>query len=217
MLLGRAAFGLVAEAQGDRGLGPVIAAHPELVEEVAVDGGNPDVDTRADLVALIERAWAARVVANRDQVDRFREIPDGTDFYAPVSGLFRADPRRTDDASLDVLRRHLRPGETWLDIGAGAGRYALPIAADLAASGGRVIALDPSRGMLGALRELATEFTIDNVEVDRGSLAARPMPRRRRRSRQTSRSSRTSATTSRRSGRSCGRWRPRPGGCVWRS
>jgi CTP:molybdopterin cytidylyltransferase MocA/SAM-dependent methyltransferase len=168
VLLGRAAFRLVEEVQGDRGLGPVIAAHPELVREVAVDGGNPDVDTRADLLALIERAWAARVIANRDQVDRFREVPDGTDFYAPVSGLFRADPRRTDDASLDVLRRHLRPGDTWLDIGAGAGRYALPLAADLAASGGRVIALDPSRGMLGALRELATEFAIDNVDVVEG-------------------------------------------------
>ena len=49
VLLGRAAFGMVEEVQGDRGLGPVIAAHPELVREVAVDGGNPDVDTRADL------------------------------------------------------------------------------------------------------------------------------------------------------------------------
>lgn len=168
VLLGRAAFSLVAAASGDRGLGPVIAAHPDLVQEVIVEGANPDMDTRADLVGLVEAAWAARVVANREQVDRFREVPDGSDFYAPVSGLFRADPRRTDDPSLDSLRGLLRTGETWLDIGAGAGRYALPIAADLAASGGRVIALDPSIGMLGALRELATEFDIANVEVVQG-------------------------------------------------
>ena len=164
-------------------------------------------------MALIERAWAARVIANRDQVDRFREVPDGADFYAPVSGLFRADPRRTDDASLDVLRRHLRPGETWLDIGAGAGRYALPLAADLAASGGRVIALDPSRGMLGALRELATEFAIDNVTSSKVA-GRRPI---RRHSPLTSRSSPTSATTSRRSDRSSARWRRPRGGCAWRS
>ena len=31
-----------------------------------------------------------------------REVPDGTDFYAPVSGLFRADPTRTDEPTLAV-------------------------------------------------------------------------------------------------------------------
>ncbi len=168
VLLGRAAFDLADAAAGDRGLGPAIAAHPELVLEVPVDEANPDVDTRGDLVDLVEAAWAARVRANRDQVDRFREVPDGADFYAPVSGLFRADPRRTDDPSLDVLRAEVRPGETWLDIGAGAGRYALPIAADLAPSGGRVIALDPSAGMLDALRDLAAAFDIDNVDIHEG-------------------------------------------------
>jgi CTP:molybdopterin cytidylyltransferase MocA len=165
VLLGRAAFGLVASATGDRGLGPLLASHPELIHEVPVAGDNPDVDTRADLVAMLETAWAARVRANREQVDRLREVPDGTDFYAPVTGLFRADPTRTDEPALDVLRRLVRPGETWLDIGAGAGRYALPIAADLAPSGGTVIAVDPSRGMLGALTELAEEHGIANVRI----------------------------------------------------
>lgn len=165
VLLGRAAFDLAASASGDRGLGPLLMAHPELVREVAVTGDNPDVDTRADLVAMLESAWAARVRANRDQVDRVREVPDGADFYAPVTGLFRADPGRTDEPALEVLRGLVRAGETWLDIGAGAGRYALPIAADLASSGGAVIAVDPSKGMLDALRELAAEHGIDNVRV----------------------------------------------------
>ena len=31
-------------------------------------------------------------------------------------------------ALLDILLSLARPGETWLDIGAGAGRYALPLA-----------------------------------------------------------------------------------------
>jgi CTP:molybdopterin cytidylyltransferase MocA len=165
VLVGREAFGLVAEASGDRGLGPVIAAHPELVREIAIDlpGGNPDIDTRADLVTLLETAWAARVRANAEQVDRFREVPDGTDFYAPVTGLFRADPTRTDDPSLDALLRWVRPGERWLDIGAGAGRYALPIARSLAVSGGEVVAIDPSASMLDGLREIAAEHGIDNV------------------------------------------------------
>ncbi|MEA2613270.1 MAG: hypothetical protein QOI52_1229, partial [Chloroflexota bacterium] len=61
VLLERAAFPLIAETTGDRGLGPLIEAHPELVREVPVDvpGGNPDLDTRADLVTLLETAWAA--------------------------------------------------------------------------------------------------------------------------------------------------------------
>ncbi len=165
VLVGREAFGLVAEATGDRGLGPVIAAHPDLVREVrvAIPGGNPDVDTRADLVALLETAWAARVRANAEQVDRFREVPDGTDFYAPVTGLFRADPTRTDEPALAFLLGLVWPGERWLDIGAGAGRYALPIARALAPSGGEVVAIDASASMLAGLREIAAEHGIHNV------------------------------------------------------
>ena len=167
VLLGRAAFGLVESLTGDRGLGPLLGSHTELVRAVPVGGTNPDVDTPADLVALLEARWAERVRANRDQVDRHREIPDGSDFYAPVTGLFRADPTRTDEPALDRLLELVTPGETWLDIGAGAGRYALPIARSLAPSGGSVIAVDPSAGMLDALRELASEFAIDNVEIVR--------------------------------------------------
>jgi molybdenum cofactor cytidylyltransferase len=52
VLLFRAAFALAEEASGDRGLGPVLAARPELVLAVPVAGANPDVDTRADLDRL---------------------------------------------------------------------------------------------------------------------------------------------------------------------
>lgn len=44
---------LADELAGDRGFGPVLAAHPELVRHVEVDGDNPDVDTRADLDRLV--------------------------------------------------------------------------------------------------------------------------------------------------------------------
>jgi CTP:molybdopterin cytidylyltransferase MocA/SAM-dependent methyltransferase len=170
VLLGRAAFALVEAAEGDRGLGPVIAANPALVRVVDVsrlvpDQGNPDLDTPADHVRLLTDAWAARVRANREQVDRIREVPDGADFYGPVTALFRADPTRTDEPALDALLSHIRAAETWLDIGAGAGRYALPVARALAPSGGRVIAVDPSAGMLAGLREIAAEHGIDNVDV----------------------------------------------------
>src|SRR4029079_1494870 len=103
---------------------------------------TPDGATVAALAAFLETAWASRVRANREQVERIREVPDGQDFYAPVSSLFRADPTRTDDPVLHVLLDLVRHGETWLDVGAGAGRFALPIARALDESGGEVVALD---------------------------------------------------------------------------
>ena len=55
ILLLRAAFGLVDEAEGDTGLAPVLARHPELVTRVEVGDHAPDVDVPADLAALGER------------------------------------------------------------------------------------------------------------------------------------------------------------------
>jgi molybdenum cofactor cytidylyltransferase len=52
VLVRRSAFRLADEAVGDRGLGPVLARHPELVVDVPVEGDNPDVDTPADLAAV---------------------------------------------------------------------------------------------------------------------------------------------------------------------
>jgi len=52
LLLHRSAYGLARLAAGDQGLGPVLAAHPELVRYVEVHGTNPDVDTPADLASM---------------------------------------------------------------------------------------------------------------------------------------------------------------------
>jgi molybdenum cofactor cytidylyltransferase len=48
----RSAERLLLEVAGDRGFGPIIDAHPELVRTIEVDGDNPDVDRPADLDAL---------------------------------------------------------------------------------------------------------------------------------------------------------------------
>jgi molybdenum cofactor cytidylyltransferase len=52
ILARRAIWRLADELAGDRGFGPVLAAHPELVAHVPVDGTNPDVDTVEDLRRL---------------------------------------------------------------------------------------------------------------------------------------------------------------------
>jgi SAM-dependent methyltransferase len=119
---------------------------------------DPAASQRAGVLVA---AWAARVRASREQAERVREVPESGDFYAPVTGLFVADPRRADDPALDALLEIARPGETWLDIGAGAGRYALPLALRV----GEVIALDPSAGMLEALRGGMERHGIRNLRL----------------------------------------------------
>jgi CTP:molybdopterin cytidylyltransferase MocA/SAM-dependent methyltransferase len=160
----RTAADAIAAASGDRGLGPILATQPDRVRWIDVPGANPDVDTGADLASVSELAWASRVRRNREQVDEFREQPDGRDFYGPVSTLFRGDPDRAGDPVLDALRERARPGDTWLDIGAGAGRYALPMARSVR----RVLAVDPSPTMLDALRGDAAAHGIANVEAISG-------------------------------------------------
>ena len=106
-------------------------------------------------------AWRRRVSANREQAERLREGTPPRDFYAAVAPDFRASPHRTDEPALDCLRSLVRPGETWLDIGAGGGRYALP----LALAGAKVTAVDPSHGMLAVLAEAAAEFDVEGVSA----------------------------------------------------
>jgi SAM-dependent methyltransferase len=110
--------------------------------------------------AELETAWAERVRANRTQVDLVREIPDH-DFYAPVSSLFVADPHRRGEAALDALMAIAQPADRWIDIGAGAGRYALPLASRVA----EVIAVEPSASMRNALRSGMAEHGVKNVRI----------------------------------------------------
>lgn len=106
-------------------------------------------------------AWRTLVVAERTQVESLPERPRPEDFYAPVASRFRDDPRRTDDPSLDLVLSLVRPEDTWLDLGAGGGRYALPLA--LHCRG--VVAVDPSPGMLQVLRQAMSDEGISNIEV----------------------------------------------------
>jgi hypothetical protein len=115
---------------------------------------------RPDAAHALE-GWRRRVSANREQAERLREGTPPRDFYAAVAADFRANPRRTDEPALEILRALVQPDETWVDVGAGGGRYALPLA--LLAK--RVIAVEPSEGMRNVLQAGMAEFGIANIDV----------------------------------------------------
>lgn len=113
---------------------------------------RPDPET-------LGREWREIVEAEYEQVERLREWRD-TDFYRPIASHFTDDPYRSGDDILDTLRSFGDEDTVWLDIGAGAGRYALP----LAVSGKQVIAVDPSEGMQEALRSEIERYGLENIE-----------------------------------------------------
>jgi SAM-dependent methyltransferase len=106
-------------------------------------------------------AWAVRVRDERQQTDRAREVADPADFYAPTSHRFRHDATEGPDAVGRVLEELARPGDTWLDVGAGGGRYAIPLARLTRG----VIAVDPSPSMLGILREGTEALGIETIRM----------------------------------------------------
>jgi SAM-dependent methyltransferase len=106
------------------------------------------------------REWQTVVLEEYEQVERLREWREA-DYYRPIAHHFADDPRRADDVILDRLRALSRPDATWLDIGAGGGRYALP----LALVSREVTAVDPSAAMLEVLRNSAAQHDISNVSA----------------------------------------------------
>ena len=104
--------------------------------------------------------WGEMVRMEHAQSDRRRGVRP-TDHWSRDAVSFKADPHRTGDTLVEELRARLRPGETLLDVGAGGGRLALPLALTCAT----VTAVEPSPSMCAVLRETAREANIENVSI----------------------------------------------------
>ena len=104
--------------------------------------------------------WSEMVRVEHAQSDRMRGVRPA-DTWAGSASQFRADPHRTGDALVEELRSRIRPGETLLDVGAGGGRLALPLALTCST----VTAVEPSPSMCAVLRETAHEYSIANVSI----------------------------------------------------
>jgi SAM-dependent methyltransferase len=104
-------------------------------------------------------AWRDLILANREQIERLREDERRTDFYAGRAPQFQ--PGAMQSAELPYLLSLAQPGDRLLDVGAGGGRFSVPLAAHFAA----VAAVEPSPAMRETLTASAAEHGRTNITV----------------------------------------------------
>jgi SAM-dependent methyltransferase len=120
------------------------------------DALDAPIDWAARWRALIVDRDAQRGVAHRDGDPERDPWTSRADRFAAYSGGLPAD-----DPLFLRLRAVVRPEDTVLDVGAGAGRYALP----LAALARRVVAVEPSPAMRRHLEARIAGEGADNVAI----------------------------------------------------
>jgi 2-polyprenyl-3-methyl-5-hydroxy-6-metoxy-1,4-benzoquinol methylase len=104
-------------------------------------------------------AWAALVAADAAQVARVREPEPPADHYAAQARRFR--PGVMESPELELVVKYARPDDVWLDIGAGGGRFAVPLAGKVA----RIIAVEPSESMRTTLQDAASAAGRTNIDI----------------------------------------------------
>lgn len=108
--------------------------------------------------------WRAMVEAHQAQSQRLRdpEWRPHQDFAPHSVDSFRADRDRDDDQRVVHAVRQLMPvNGTFVDVGAGAGRFAIPLARAVA----HVVAVEPSETMRAVLESDVKQAGLSNVEI----------------------------------------------------
>ena len=91
------------------------------------------------------RAWDAQAVAATIQQERARSDAGITDPWDGLTDRFAPDPAGTpDDPALSKIKSLVAPATSLVDVGAGAGRLAIPLAAHC----GKIIAVEPVPSMI---------------------------------------------------------------------
>ncbi len=102
------------------------------------------------------------VESEHAQTERLREQASlEGDHWSGMTEGFRADPHRSDDPLLELLGRRVERRHSLIDVGAGAGRMALPLALRCR----WVTAVEPSPSMGRALLEEASRHGVSNVSL----------------------------------------------------
>ncbi len=107
--------------------------------------------------------WRWRVEGHNLQSTRVQgeSLWASGEFWRPLMSNFKVDPHRTDDPGLNHLLSQVTPDVTVLDVGGGAGRFALPLALRCK----HVVVVEPADSMVEALNEGAREAGIRNLTV----------------------------------------------------
>jgi len=117
------------------------------------------------------RRWVRQVRAHHAQSRRaMAGEPD--DFWRPHVTFFRQDPYRPPDPALAAVLRHVGPEDTVLDVGGGAGRFALPLTLRCR----QVTVVEPSASMVEALEAGRQEAGIENLAVVRSTWEEAQVP-----------------------------------------
>lgn len=108
-------------------------------------------------------AWRAIVGEHHALMERLGEPPPD-DVWEPAAQGFR--PREGElDPEIPVYEELLRPSDVWMDIGAGGGRFTVPLAQRVE----RVVAVEPSAAMRVALGDAIAAEHLSNVRVVEGA------------------------------------------------
>lgn len=106
--------------------------------------------------------WAAMVDAHLTQTDRLRQAMRQEDEWQGRSKGFRPHRRDRDkDPAIDAVLEYVQPEDTVIDVGAGGGRLAIPMAQRCR----RVIAVEISEAMRSELAAQASELGVENVTI----------------------------------------------------
>ena len=139
--------------------------------------GRPDQARTLEVSGCATTPCCAPAVPPVPLTDEHGEVVFGAELYDPATT--RDIPDEAVAASLGcgvpTEVADLRPGETVLDLGSGAGADVL-ISARRVAPGGRAIGIDMTTEMLELARRNAAEAGVGNVEFLHGYLEDLPLP-----------------------------------------